>query len=98
MITFDQLKTKLQNETKRLRADFSVASLSVFGSVARGESRPDSDVDFLVQFDGPATFNRYMNLKFFLEDLLGCNVDLVTQDGVRPQTHSFIEEDARRVA
>ena len=48
-----------------------VKSMAIFGSVAIDEARPDSDVDILVEFQGPATFNGYMDLKFFLEDLLG---------------------------
>ena len=98
IITFNKLETKLQSQTKRLHDEFGVASLAVFGSVARGQERPDSDVDFLVRFGSQPTFDKYMNLKFFLEELLGCPVDLVTQDGVRPQTRRFIEGDARRVA
>ncbi len=54
-----------------------VKTLAVFGSVARDEARTDSDVDILVEFQGPATFNGYMDLKFFLEDLVGRPVDLV---------------------
>ena len=79
-------------------AELGVATLSVFGSVARGEDRPDSDVDLLVDFDGPATFDRYMQLKFFLEDLLKRPVDLITRQGVRPELRSLIEQDAHRVA
>ena len=52
-----------------------VKSLSIFGSVARGEEREDSDVDILVEFDGPVTFDAFMDTKFYLEDLLGRKVD-----------------------
>ena len=79
-------------------AELGVLSLSVFGSVARGESRPDSDVDFLVEFDGPPTFDRYMQLKFFIEDVLNRRVDLLTRQAIRPELRSFVEQDARRVA
>ena len=79
-------------------AELGVLSLSVFGSVARGESRPESDVDFLVEFNGPATFDRYMQLKFFLEDVLNRRIDLLTRQGIRPELRSFIEQDAHRVA
>jgi predicted nucleotidyltransferase len=43
-------------------------SLAIFGSAVREEARPESDVDFLVEFQGPATFNGYMDLKFLSED------------------------------
>ena len=55
-----------------------VKSLSIFGSVARGEDKADSDVDILVEFEGRATFDRFMDTKYFLEELLGRKVDLVT--------------------
>lgn len=74
-----------------------VKTLAVFGSVARNEARPDSDVDVLVEFQGPATFNGYMDVKFFLEDLLGCPVDLVTRKSIRPGIKAQIESEAQYV-
>jgi len=79
-------------------AELGVSSLYVFGSVARGDARPDSDIDFLVDFDAPPDFDRYMQLKFFLEDLLHCPVDLLTRQGIRPELRPSLEQDARRVA
>ena len=79
-------------------AEFRIKSLAIFGSVARGEARPDSDVDFLVEFNGPTTFDQYMGLKLFLEDLLGRPVDLVTRKGVRPELALYVDQEARRVA
>lgn len=93
----DDVIKQLKANLDRL-SEFKVKSLSIFGSVARGEARPDSDVDFLVEFEGPATFSQYMGLKLLLEDLLGCPVDLVTRKGVRPELASYIEREARRVA
>jgi hypothetical protein len=77
---------------------FGVHSMSVFGSVARDEARLDSDVDILVEFDGPLTYRRYCELRFYIEDLLGRRVDLVTTDGLRPRVRPFVERDAIRVA
>ena len=71
-----------------------VKTLAVFGSVARDEARQDSDVDIMVEFQGPATFNGYMDLKFFLEDLLGNSVDLVTRKSIRPKLKTQIEKEA----
>ncbi len=94
---FDQLLELLRQHKAEI-SRFGVRSLAVFGSVARGEERPDSDIDFVVDFVEPATFDRYMNLKFFLEDLLKRRVDLVTQQAIRPELRPSIEQDARRVA
>lgn len=79
-------------------ATFGVKRLAIFGSVARGDATPDSDVDVLVEFEGTATFDQYMRLKMFLEDVLGRPVDLITRKGVRPQLVPYIEQDALHVA
>jgi hypothetical protein len=73
---------------------FGVKSLALFGSVVRGEAGPDSDLDILVEFEGPATFDQYMNLKFFLEELLGRSVDLVTRKALKPRLKAYVEREA----
>lgn len=88
---------RLAGERDRLKA-FGVKSLAVFGSVARGESGPRSDMDFLVEFGPPPTFSRYMELKLFLEDLFGRRVDLLTWESVRRELRPRLEQDAVRVA
>jgi len=79
-------------------AKLVVKSLSIFGSFARGEERPDSDVDILVEFRGRATFDRYMDTKFYLEDLLGRKVDLVTPKAIKPRMKPCITQDLIHVA
>ncbi|MGB8646528.1 MAG: nucleotidyltransferase family protein [Anaerolineae bacterium] len=73
-------------------------SLAVFGSVARDQVRDDSDVDVLVEFDGPPTFDSYMDIKFYLEDLLGRKVDLGTPDTLKPRIKQRILQEAVHVA
>ncbi len=63
--------------------DLGVKSLDLFGSVARDEARPDSDVDFLVEFTQPGGLFQLFRVKHYLEDLLGCAVDLGTEDALR---------------
>jgi hypothetical protein len=75
-----------------------VKTLAVFGSVARDEARQDSDVDILVEFQDKATFDGYMDLKFFLEDLLGRPVDLVTKKSIRPRMNLSITPVTARAA
>ncbi len=77
---------------------FGVQSLSLFGSTARDEAGPESDVDILVEFEGPATFDQYIDLQIFLEGLLRCKVDLLTQRAVREYVRPYIEKDSIRVA
>lgn len=73
---------------------FGVTKLALFGSVARDTARADSDIDLLVEFDGPATSSRYFGVQFYLEDLLGCPVDLVTTKALRPRLRPYVERDA----
>ena len=80
------------------RRRFGVRDLAVFGSVARGEASARSDLDVLVDFEGPATFDGFMGLKFFLEDTLGVEVDLVTRAALKPRLRERVESEARRVA
>jgi predicted nucleotidyltransferase len=76
---------------------FGVTDLALFGSIARGTARPDSDVDVLVSFDGPATSQRYFGVQFYLEDLLGRPVDLVTAKALRSELRPYVEREATHV-
>jgi len=97
-MTLDAITSAVHHIKDRLRTEFGVAALYVFGSVARGDARPDSDIDVLVEFAGPPTFAQFMDLKALLEDTLGAHVDLVTRAAVRAQLRPRIEAEARRVA
>lgn len=77
-----------------LASQFGVTKLALFGSTARDSATTGSDVDVLVAFDGPATSARYFGVQFYLEDLLGRPVDLVTNKGLRPELRPFIEREA----
>jgi predicted nucleotidyltransferase len=76
---------------------YGVTKLALFGSTARDTARATSDVDILVAFDGPATSERYFGVQFYLEDLFGCPVDLVTEKALRPDLRPFIEKEATYV-
>ena len=71
-----------------------VKSLSVFGSLARGESTPSSDIDMLVEFNRPVSLFEFIRLKIYLEDLTGRRVDLVTPDAIRPSMRTAILNEA----
>ena len=73
---------------------FGVVRLALFGSVVRDAARAGSDVDVLVEFDGPATSARYFGVQFYLEDLLGMPVDLVTEKALRSELRPFIKKEA----
>jgi len=76
-----------------LKERFGVVRRALFGSTARDSAASGSDVDILVAFDGPATSERYFGVQFYLEDLLGCHVDLVTEKALRPELRPQIEKE-----
>jgi len=89
---------RLKANAEEIRQRFSVKALSIFGSIARDEASDDSDVDVLVVFDQKANFDGFMELKFYLEDLLGTGVGLVTDKALRPQVRQAIEQEMIHVA
>lgn len=84
----------LTEQEPMLAERYGVTRLALFGSVARGDSVADSDIDVLVGFDGPATSVRYFGVLFCLEDSLGCSVDLVTDKALRAELQPHIEREA----
>ena len=74
-----------------IRERYGVARIGVFGSVVRDEATPASDVDVLVEFrEGEETFDHFMDLKFYLEDLLGRKTDLVIADTLKPRIRDAV--------
>jgi uncharacterized protein len=88
----------LSEHRDELRTQFGLSSIALFGSYARDEALPDSDVDLLVEFDKPVTFLGYMDLIEYLEALLGRRVDLSTFDELRSRVRPFVERELIRVA
>ncbi len=85
------LKTLDENREGIVR--FGVRSLGLFGSAARGENAPASDLDFLVEFERN-TFDNYMGLKELLEKVLACPVDLVLTRNLKPRLRQSILREA----
>jgi len=81
-----------------VRERYGVQDLAIFGSVARDEAGPDSDVDVLVTFEGRTRFRAFMGLQFELESALGTRVDLVTTKAMKPALRPLIERDLIHVA
>ena len=90
----DLALSALKQSKTALVERFGVSRIALFGSTVRNSAREDSDVDILVEFDGPATSSRYFGVQFYLEDLLGCSVDLVTEKALRAELGPFIEQEA----
>ena len=83
MLNLEDILKAIEKNRDRIKP-FGVRQMGVFGSVVRGEQTEKSDLDFLVEFENE-TFKSYMGLKFFLEELFGCRVDLVIREGIKPR-------------
>ena len=90
----DDVLAALRQHKQALREQFDVTGLALYGSFARDQADADSDVDILVRFDGPATSRSYFGTMFYIEDLLGRRVDLVTDKALRPELRPFVEQEA----
>ena len=88
MIDKQQIISKLKSEADTL-SELSVNQIGVFGSVSRGESHENSDIDFLVALD-ELTYDNYATLKIYLEDWFNSSIDLVLKDDLRPELRDSI--------
>ncbi len=94
----DDVLTVLQAHRPVFVERFDVARLSLFGSVARDQADPGSDLDLLVEFLGAKSRSRsYFGLMFYLEDLLEREIDLVTEPALRRAFRPHVEREAIRV-
>lgn len=93
----DAVLGAIRNEIEELRR-MGVLSISLFGSVARGEAGPDSDVDVLVDLAPGVTLFDLVGIQHHLEDLIGVRVDVAPADGLKPQLRDQILSEAIRVA
>ena len=93
----DEILSVLRAHKPTLAQRFGVAELAVFGSFARDRATDDSDLDILVRFDGPIHWERYFGAQFYLEDLLGRPVDLVTEKELQPEIRREVQSEVANV-
>jgi hypothetical protein len=96
-MTRDKTLQVLHTNWRRLHDQFGVRSLSLYGSVARAEEQPNSDVDLLVEFGRPTGYFGLVRLQLYLQDLLGRHVDLGTSAGLRTPIRQRVAKEAIRV-
>ncbi len=88
----DEILRRLEENREAIRS-YGVRRLGLFGSFARGEATESSDLDFIVVFE-KKSFDAYMDLKEFLEELFKCRVDLVLADAIKPRLQATILGEA----
>ena len=95
-MTRDTILAAVETHRDQLR-EFGIRELALFGSYARGDAGPESDIDFLVEFER-VSFDGYMGLKEFLESLFGKRVDLVIKSAIKTRLRERILAEAVRAA
>ena len=94
MISYNELLQSKREEILRIAAKYGAYNVRIFGSVARGEADSESDIDFLVNMEPGRSLFDLGGLLSDLEDLLGCNVDVVTEDGLRDRIRDRVLKEA----
>jgi len=97
MQQIETIKEIIEKHKPEICAKFHVSKIGVFGSYTRGEQQDDSDIDILVSFNKPIGFIKFMRLEFYLSDLLGKKVDLVTKDSLKPHIGAVILRETQYV-
>jgi len=98
VLTEEEILEKIEENRERIRK-YGVKRIGVFGSFVSREQSPESDIDILVGFEkGKKTFDNYMGLKFFLEDLFRRKVDLVIVETIRPGLKPYILRSVRHAS
>jgi uncharacterized protein len=94
MKTIDKIKNTIHENKNYLSDKFKVKSISVFGSYLRGEQKRNSDLDILVEFNETIDLFEFIKLENYLADILGCKVDLVMKDSLKPRIRDRILSEA----
>ena len=89
----EEIRTQLADLKSELQAEYPISELGLFGSYAREDQRPESDVDVLVAFERPVTLFDLVRLENELSAQLGVDVDRVTRDSLKPHIGSRVAED-----
>ncbi len=93
----ENITSKLQEELPRLRAQYNVATIKLFGSFIRNEQRANSDLDILVTFSQAPSLFKFIELEEHLSDLLGIKVDLVMKNSLKPNIGKRILSEAKAI-
>ncbi|MGE0131141.1 MAG: nucleotidyltransferase family protein [Blastocatellales bacterium] len=93
-MTLEQILRDFRQVILRIAKDHGAEQVSLFGSTVRGEAKPDSDIDLLVRLEPERSLLDLVAIKQDLEDLLGCEVDVVTEASLSPYIRDTVLKDA----
>jgi len=97
MLGNSEIEQRIKDNLTVLNREYAVSEIGVFGSYARNEQTPDSDLDILVNFSRPVGFISFMELEQHLQHLLGVKIDLVTRAALKPGIGERILKEVKYV-
>ena len=97
MLGNSEIRQRIKDNLTVLNREYAVSEIGVFGSYARNEQTPDSDLDILVNFSRPVGFISFMELEQHLQHLLGVKIDLVTRAALKPRIGERILKEVKYV-
>ena len=92
MKTIKDVLQILKKHEQELKSKYKVRNIKVFGSYAEGKQKPNSDLDLIVCFEETPTFFKLIELENFLKEILGIEVDLLTEKSINPLIKPYIKE------
>jgi len=92
MKNLNEIKKLLEFHKQRLKNKYHIKNIGLFGSIVRGDTNSNSDVDILVEFEKPIGLD-FVSLADELEEILGVKVDLVTPNAIKPRMFKYIKQD-----
>ena len=93
-MTIDEILKGKRDEILRIASSYGARNVRVFGSLARGQAGPDSDIDLLVKLEPGRSLLDLIGIKQDVEDLLGCEVDVVTEAAISPYLREHVLREA----
>ncbi len=94
VLTRDEALLQLRKHKPELVEKFGVSSLALFGAVVRDEAQEGTSIDILVGFEGEVDWKRYFGVQFYIEDLMGHQVVLVTEQALRKELRPYIDAES----
>ncbi len=93
MYTLEEIKKILTNAKPELQKKYPLSELGIFGSYARGDANENSDIDVLVNFNGPLGLFKYINLSHQIQKLFKNKVDVVSKDGIKQKYWYYVSKN-----
>jgi hypothetical protein len=92
--SLEEIKEIIRSYREELEERYRVSSIAIFGSYVRGEQKKESDIDLLVEFEGPVSLLHIVSVENYLSDILGMKVDLVPRKNIREELRETIIKEA----